>query len=124
MQNQCEVRSCDSRAERAFSTGGDGGGVPLECAVCTFHHTALTSGEVFQASDDFTELVIGGATVPEVINVIVDDNGIGLPVVTLTLGHDGIENSRVSFRIGPEKADSLHYWTGTNEDPTSPLTAD
>jgi hypothetical protein len=111
MNSQCAVQLCEMPGDQMFTVSvGGKRGLPLHWPVCVFHETALLSGEAYEVTDDSSEIVLGSASVPQVINVVVDDNGIGAPVITLFLGHDGIESQRVRFRIGKEMLDEMQFW--------------
>ena len=106
--NTCGVRGCDEDRKELF-TALASGAVPLEWAVCQFHGRALDAGETYSVSAD-GQLLLGSETALEIVNLLIDSDGIGDDVVTLVLGHDQIEEQRVVFQMKPEHARSICYW--------------
>ena len=45
-----------------------------------------------------------------------NSSGINDPVVTLILGHDEIESSRVKFHMSAKDAKDIYDWIGPHED--------
>ena len=107
--NKCEVKDCKQKATYIYRPNPS---APLEAyQVCNFHYIALKSGEPFSVNEK-SEMILGSMLPPEVINAKYSE-GTGDPVITLELGHDGIKESTVKFRI-PEH--SARLWLDAMND--------
>lgn len=113
----CAVRGCDSRTEETFTVlAGGENGVAMQWRVCHFHGLALNAGEAFEADGRSHEIVLGSDTVPSIVNILIEQNGINDSLVTLVLGHDKIESSRVTFRMSEADAQEIYDWIGPTKD--------
>jgi hypothetical protein len=83
-----------------------GGAVLTEWPVCNFHDAALSAGEVFEVSGK--ELLLGTDTIPGFMNMMSNEDGFGQPVVTIVVGHDGVESARFTFHVNDEQLS--HLW--------------
>lgn len=92
----CDVQGCEFPRETVFLHARRGG-VREEHAVCAFHSAALESGEAYEVTEDY-EIVINPKDLFDVVDAewaLLD----GGTVITLKLGHDGIESQQVKFRF-------------------------
>jgi hypothetical protein len=110
----CIVKNCTTPASEIFTIRAGGDGLPLQYAVCTFHGQALRADEPFSvgANEDgnTVHLALGSEMLPQVVNMNVRTDGLAPAIVTLMLGHDGMEEQRISFHMTREQAESLSKW--------------
>lgn len=114
MANTCSVNGCTSPVEAIFELPHDG--LRLARAVCAFHNTALMEGEPWALRDGVGELLMGDDLALDIVDWSAERT-IGNEVVTLKLGRDGIETTRVSFRVDPATIRRLCHWTADGNHP-------
>lgn len=111
-QQNCNVRGCDREVAADFSFTWRA--TRRDYRVCDGHKLILDAGESYDTSADKSELVLGHDIEPDLIDVELRW-GIGqVPTFRLTLGHDGFEEKRITFRIESDEGRALAHYVETH----------
>jgi hypothetical protein len=111
---ECVVRGCSNAAVEVFRTRNPDAPV-LEWLVCAFHGRALDAGEEHALSSDGKELLLGPSSPLRIVDWSITDDELTDGLITLKLGHDGIEEQSVEFFLDPETARKWCGWIGGPE---------
>jgi hypothetical protein len=101
----CSVRGCDLEAVAVFDANRNAG-IPIEYITCGLHHARLESGDLFAASQDREELLMGDDAPVELLNAIVHDDVSGT-TFEFVFGRPNGQTLAVHARMSPEQAQSL-----------------
>lgn len=121
-RSKCKVRGCESQADEIFNLSHDAPEAPpWETLLCDFHHRHLSLGAVWTLDPESNELIVDDPDAPlDVVSFQIRVTT-GAPVVTLRLGHDGVETQQVRIRIPAETVRQICHIVGPGEHPDAYL---
>jgi hypothetical protein len=103
----CNVRGCTNPATEFFIDQRITG-ARTENLVCQVHSLELQISQ-YATTKDGRELLVGADAPPSIVNMIFTGT-VGGSQVTLVLGHDGIEENRVTFLMSPDDSKAISEW--------------
>lgn len=107
----CAVAGCEREATSLFEIPEP---VLLQWSVCEPHELELKVSP-YSTSSDGSELIVGEAAPPRLIDYTIVSTASPDHLVTMVFGRDGVAEQTIQFFMTPEDARDISFWVAGPE---------